>query len=114
MSKVDDNGYTPLCHAVSSGHLEVVKYLSNCVWPEATGSGTAIKSDSIQTAFVLCASKGYDEIALFLLEKLQESSECHIDTPDSLSGETGESNLPHYFKKFFAVHQNGYLHNNDY
>ena len=87
MSQLDDRGYTALCHAVLGGHLEVIKYLSNCDWNTAA----SLSADAaMQMAFVLCAGEGHADIALFLLEKLQESVVCHIDSNDQLTGETGK------------------------
>jgi len=81
----DTGGHNALCHSVIGGHLEVVKYMSNSSW--ATDPATA--DSAIQAAFVLSAGEGHTDIAMFLLEKLQESVSCHIDSHDQLTGETG-------------------------
>lgn len=86
VTHVDNNGYTALSHAVLGAHIEVIKYLANCAWPAADMA----KCDAIQTAFVLGASKGHVEVTEFLLEKLQESVKCHIDSADHMTGDTGE------------------------
>lgn len=87
---MDNNGYTALSHAVSGGHIEVVKYLSNLTWdPDNT-----VKSEATQSAFVLCAMRGHTEVCEYLLDKLQESVKCHIDATDSMTGETGACSMP--------------------
>ena len=87
VSQLDDRGYTALCHTVLGGHLEGVKYLSNCKW---TGAASTNADAAMQMAFVLCAAEGHADISMFLLEKLQEGVICHIDSHDQLTGETGE------------------------
>lgn len=84
MAHIDNNGHSALSHAVSNGHIELVKFLCNCPWAD----GGISACDAMQSAFVVCSGKGHSDIAELLLERLQETVKCHVDAVDVISGET--------------------------
>lgn len=91
----DNNGLTAMSYAVIGGHLDVIQYLFNCEWSIREVS----LSLAVQSAFVLSSSSDYPKITEFLLDKIEELDNCHIDGIDQWTGSTALTNACLYGNK---------------